>query len=395
MSVWTQLPKTLAVACCGLVLSACPKFGGDKTDTQQHMVIAKPVHTVSHLYYSGNIMPLVTTNALSPVDGRITEIKFNYGDEIKKDQVLAEINSTQLSDDYHQTINNYLEKKDALDHQKFLFPGTSKLYEAQVISKYQFLEGKSALATARLEYMQAKYELEKVLKKALIDPKFIESLSVDKTQDIRSVLQQKFSHIDVRAQSDGVALFPSNADPIKKEDADDETLKVGHEVKTGQLILAIGNQEGLSTQIKVSEVDVNRLKVGMPVIVTGDAFADETLPGYIQSIASQAQNDKTSNLNVGQFDVMVAIPNVSAEQRKKIHVGMSCKVDVPIHNPSHIMLPLNAVWERDGQHYVTIVDPDSKRRLAIPVLTGHTTLTSVAILSGIKKGDKVIIHDPT
>ena len=393
------------VALCAL-LTGCP-FGDSskeagEVDSQSNIVIAKPMSSTSHLYYSGSIMPLVTTNALSPVDGRISELLFKYGDKIKKGQTLAIINSTQLADDYHQTVNAYLEKKDAMQHQSFLFPGTEKLYQAGVTSKYEYMQGKSALESSRLEFLQAKYELEKVLKKAGIDSALIEKLTLAETSEVTNILKKEFSHIPVIAQSEGVALFPTNAGSFNQlgggesqADSADADISVGGEVKTGQLILAIGNQQGFSTSIKVNEVDVNRLKVKMPVVVTGDAFPDITLKGYIQSIASQAQVDQSGNSNIGQFDVVIAMPNIPAAAHQMIDVGMSCKVDIPITNASSIMLPIQAVWKKDNQHFVTIIDAETQRRMAIPVTTGHTTPTSVAILTGIQKGDKVIVNDRT
>ena len=153
------------IASASFLLAGCPSQSAvANTKTPAQVVIANPIHTTSHLFYSGTIAPLVTNNALSPVDGRITDVLFNYGDQIKKEQKLAVINSTQLADDYHQTINNFLEKKDAMQHQQFLFKGTAKLWEAKVISKDEFVTGKSRLESSKIEYLQAKYELEKVLK---------------------------------------------------------------------------------------------------------------------------------------------------------------------------------------------------------------------------------------
>ena len=388
-----SLASLLALTFSLLALTGCKEqpTSHPQSVSSSSIVTAQLVQTHSHLYYSGSITPLITTNALSPVDGRITDRLFQYGDQINKGQPLAIINSTQLADDYHQNVNGFLEKKDAMQHQAFLFKGTAKLWEAQVIAKYEYLQGKSALETSRLEYLQAKYELEKVLKKAGVNPADIENLTLDKTNEVDNLLKKQFSHIVVTANSSGVALYPSNTSHSKSDDELNEEIEVGREVKTGQLVLAIGDQHGLSTHIQVSEIDVNRLKVGMPVKVTGDAFPEIILDGRIQSIASQAQRSESGDSNVGQFDVIIEIPKVMLDQLKVIHVGMSCKVNISIENAKSIMLPIQAVWERGGQHYVTVFDSKTKQRFDRAVMTGQTTLSSVAILSGVHEGEQIVV----
>jgi hypothetical protein len=93
---------------------------------------------------------------------------------------------------------------------------------------------------------------------------------------------------------------------------------------------------------------------------------------------------------LGNFLVQVQVPNVPPEQQQVIHVGMSANIEFDIPQESEIYLPIKAVHQVNGKRYVTVIDASGKKREA-PVMTGKTTLTEVAIISGIKQGDRIVV----
>lgn len=125
--------------------------------------------------------------------------------------------------------------------------------------------------------------------------------------------------------------------------------------------------------------------------MTGDAFPGITLSGYVESVAAQANPQSGGGEGgLSMFEVMIKIPKVSADQQKIIHVGMSASVEFDIPEPPQIYLPIKAVYEKNGQKLVTVVSPSGEQR-AVPVITGKTTLTEVAIVQGVSAGDRVVV----
>ena len=387
----------LALLCLVALLSGCK--GGNQTKEQQkkvQIVTAKMETPVTKLFFNGSIQPISKLSVVSPVDGRIAELKFTYGRDVKKGQELSSISSTQLADKYRKAVTDYLQKKDTYANGIESYQGSEALYRAGVVSKEAYLTAKNQYENNVLSFFQAKFELEKLLKKVNIDPTEIEKLTIGKTKAVNKILRRRFSHIVVNSPGSGVALFPT---PDQTTGTGDEKqsgkLIVGSQVKTGQLMLTIGDLSGLSVQVKVSEINVNRIKPGMSVIVTGDAFPDIKLKGKVMAVASQADPDQSGGGagSLSMFNISIKIAKITVKQRKVIHVGMTAKIEIDIKKSPRIMLPIKAVIRKKGQNTVTVVGALGARKSVI-VQVGETTPDGkIAILKGLKSGDKVVVHD--
>ncbi len=375
-----------------LLLGCKSKTSATKPTAHITTVTAKLQTQVTRLYYKGSLSPLTSTSVLSPVEGNITKLFFKYGAFVKKDQTLVLIDSTKLADDYREAITKYLQAKDAFGTGKQTYEGTVALYKAGVISSNDYATGKSQYETNVLNYYQAKFSLEKILAQANVDPKSIESLSIVDTKQVNQILQRQFSNIMVHAPADGVALFPV----ASESSGNDKTgkLTVGSEVKQGQLILSIGDLSGFSVVLPVSEISINKIKPGLSAIVTGDAFPGITLKGVVTSVANQANPDNSGGGNgMSLFNIEVQMPSITAEQQQIIHVGMTATIEIDINNPPRVLLPIQAVFQKNNQNMVTIVDPKTQTQRDVPVITGDTTLTDVVIVKGVNPGDVVVVHD--
>ncbi len=356
------------------------------------IIVAKLQGSVTQLYFKGSLSPLRNIPVLSPVDGTVVKLFFKYGDTVKKDQNIVAIDSAKLADDYRQAVTKYLQAKDTYENSIQSYIGTEALHKAGVISTDEYLTDKSQHETNVLNYYQSKYDLEKVLRKAEIDPETIEKLSIVDTQEVNKILQRRFSNITVTSPGDGVALFPVSTDS-SGSDGKNGKLALGSQVKEGQLILSVGDLSGFSLTLQVSEININKMQTGLKAIVIGDAFPGITLHGSVTSVAKQANPGQGSSGEVSMFNFVVQVPDITADQLKVIRVGMTANVEIDIKEPPHILVPINAVFQKDGQSMVTIIDPKTKQTKDVPVLTGQTTLTDVVILNGVKSGDQVIVHD--
>jgi multidrug efflux pump subunit AcrA (membrane-fusion protein) len=92
------------------------------------------------------------------------------------------------------------------------------------------------------------------------------------------------------------------------------------------------------------------------------------------------------------FAVSVDVPKVSKKDQKDLRVGMTAKIEIQIKKPPKVMIPIDAVFSKRGEIYVTQVDPKTGQRKNVPVETGPTTENNVVIIEGIKAGDKVVVY---
>jgi multidrug efflux pump subunit AcrA (membrane-fusion protein) len=355
------------------------------------IVIAKEEKTTTHLYYKGTIQPIETKPVISPVEGRVTEIHFEYGDQVKDKAVLIALSSNQLEKDYRDAVSGYLQKKMVFESGKQSYKGDIELHKAGVISDEEFANNKKSYQSAILDFYASKLQLEKVLSKVHVERSHIDKLSLDNQEAIDHMLRREFRHINVVAPTAGIALFPASDGSSGGDEEKQGELDIGSVVKENQRILSVGDLSGFSLRIKVSEIDVNRIEPGFEAVITGDAFPDTVLKGKVVSVASQADPSESSSSSLSFFDVSIKVPKISSEERRTIHVGMTAKIDIGIENPSQILLPLSAIQDKEGKISVTILDPTTNKPKVIPVVTGETTVEKINIVKGIKPGDKVII----
>lgn len=360
---------------------------------KSHVIVAKLETPILKLFFSGMLNPIQTLPVVSPVAGNIVTMNFTYGEKIQENQLLFEVMSSELAGNYRKAINDYLQKKLAYTTNQQNFAGQQTLYDAGAIAKNDYITSKTQLDNSKLDFLQAEYELEHVLRTANVDPGKVEKLSISDTSEVNQLLQRRFRHVPVLATGTGIALFPSQKQDSGSGSADSSSgkLTVGASVKQDQLLLSIGDLSGLSAVFNASEVDIYRIHTGMPVTVTGSAFPGKELKGVVSSVSAQA-NQGGSTGGLSMYAVSVKIPNVEAKTMERIRVGMTAKFEIDIDTQPRIMLPLQAVQEKNGNSVVTILEATGKEK-EITVVTGRTTMTDVVIESGIKVGDKVVVHD--
>lgn len=359
-----------------------------KDDTSVKTVTATLQKPVQQLFYSGTLSPISSIAVESPVAGVVTKVGFIYGEEVQSNQQLFILSSHELAQNYRKAITDYLQKKQAYQTQITNYSGEGALYKFGVISKSEYQSSQAQFQNAELAYMESRFSLEKILRVVGVSPKEIEALTLADMVQLGKLLQQHFKDVSVIAPSSGVALYPQNSSSASDSQSDG-ILTVGSTIKQGQLLISIGDLSGLSATFNVSEVDVNRLKKGMHVIVTGSAFPGLTLHGEISAVSAEANKNENGN-GISMFTVNIVIPQISPAAMAVIRVGMTAKFEIDIQGAPQILLPIAAVSQYNGMNVVQVQFPNGKIT-RVPVVTGETTPTEIAIISGVKAGDKVVI----
>jgi multidrug efflux pump subunit AcrA (membrane-fusion protein) len=157
----------------------------------------------------------------------------------------------------------------------------------------------------------------------------------------------------------------------------------------GDILLAIGNTEGLSMTAEVDELEVLKIRKDQEVRITIDAFA-ETIQGRVSHISSQAVKAEGGK-KAASFEVTIAMESLPAGLRDKLRLGMSANMEIMLLNkPNVMLLPIQAVLTEGRDHLVTVRDKATQSLKKVKVETGITTIDSVEIMSGINAGDEVV-----
>lgn len=339
-----------------------------------YTVIAQPL--VAPLYFTGIIMPYQVENISSPIDGAVKAIYFNYGQNVEKGQILFEVSSSKLQQIFQEALSSYLKNLDDYNDKNRQYKASINLRKLQFISDDDFYSKKNARDESYLLLIESQTKLKETLVKLGLNTDVNKYKKMGRSE-ITDLLTNKPDEIKIKAPISGIALSPI--------DNSDQAIVQGSAVKQDQVLTTIGALNSLSIIVKVSEVDIEKIHSGLNVKITGPAFPGVILNGFVDSVDNQATSDGTS---LPTFPVRIKVNQLSKSQQKKIHIGMSAKVEIDIESKHVIKVPIKAIYQKNNQTFVNVRDHNKINSVA--VVTGDTTLDSVIIKSGLKSGDNIV-----
>jgi PAS domain S-box-containing protein len=371
--------------------------------------VVKPEPISSGITLTGNIEPLEIVNVICPFSGRIADKHFSYGKEVRKGDLLLQLDTSALevrlreaqsalikarqhynkikdwntSSEVSRARRSYIKAKNALEALKRKREDTKRLFERGIVSAQEWESTDSQFDNQKLDFETIKEELESVLRQGDRQQVNIAHMQLANARALVQDIEAKIKKSDVRAPVAGVVILPTSTDNIRQED-----FQIGGAVADNSVLLAIGNLEGLTVRTKADEVDIGKIRTGQKVAVTGDAFPNVSLEGSIRDIASQGRGNKMPT-----FDVTVTVNKVSAEQKQKVRLGMTSILEVKVYeNPSALLVPLTAVRLSGNKRFVAIRDQVSGQVKTVEVQTGMTTINSVEIIKGLQAGEAVLVR---
>jgi HlyD family secretion protein len=370
-----------------LILSQASCNGHEKMKphaSNKYKIKLHPLH--STLHFTGTIKPVRESPLISPIDAIIESMNVHYGQMIKKEEVVLTLKSKELQKQYNDTLTDYLKAKDSYSITTAKFVGTQDLWNSGLLSKNNFLTEKSSVNTERVSLMQATRKLTELLKQ--IDENNSQNLStlnLANFDEVKKILTSEHDLMTLKAPSDGVILYPST------KSAEDKTGKitVGSSVKSGQIIALIGDLKGVSVEIDVPEIDIDKIHLGMSAKISGVAFGKMQLKGKLISINTQASD--TSAGGLPSFTGVVEVSSLTAEQQAWVKVGMSAVIELNAESTNQLLIPIAAVKREKQSLVVNLQLPRGGVEKRI-ITTGTAQAESIVVESGLKEGD-VVIYD--
>lgn len=364
------------------LLLACGNPAHDKKNQiKTYEVQTENMHKT--LYFTGIMQPLGENTLTNPMDAVVETMHYRYGQEVKKGELVFTLNSVELQKQYNDTLTDYLKAKDSYTVARTKFRGTDELWQAGLLSKNNYVSEKSGLNTARVSLMQATQKLSDMLEK-MGDNTYqnLSALSFEEFDKVRLALNSKHNLIYLKAPSDGVLLYPPKS-------GDDKTsrLSVGAGVKSGQVLALIGDLTGIHLEIDVPEVDIDKIKPGMPAIIRSVVFPKDELKGTLVSINAQASTSSGGGLP--SFTAIVEVKHLEPQQRAWVKVGMSASIELGVNSENKFLIPIAAIKQEQGRRVVQVRsnNGDIKTRT---VTTGEAEADKVVVDSGLNAGDVIV-----
>lgn len=362
-------------------LLACSGPSQQKVTMSRYVVHAESIHKTLH--FTGTIQPIQEYTLISPMDAVVETIYYHYGQHVKKNQAVFTLNSSELQKQYNETLTEYLKAKDSYSIARAKFVGTEDLWKEGLLSKNNYLSEKSSLNTSRITLMQTTRKLTEMLEKMGEGTyKDLSRLNFSEFDKIRLALTGKHNLVQLKSPSDGLVLYPPKASEDKSA-----RVSVGASTKAGQVLAMIGDLSGIRIEIDIPEVDIEKIKLGMPATIHGMAFAKQELKGTLLEVNAQASS--TNGTALPSFTAVVEVKPLNPEQQAFVKVGMSASVELAIESADKLLVPIAAIQQKGGQSIVKILTKQGKMTEQ-PVITGTAYADKAVIDTGLKEGDIIM-----
>ncbi len=158
------------------------------------------------------------------------------------------------------------------------------------------------------------------------------------------------------------------------------------------IVATLGSR--LQVTVDINEVDVAKVALHAPAVITVDALPGAEFPGTVTRVAPASTNafssdggSGSSTSSISKFSVKVAFDRSDPRLRS----GMSANVAIISRKHTHVVLaPLEAVPFSDKSGQVTVINAAGKTQ-ARTVTTGLRDDTEVEIVSGLAPGEKLVV----
>ncbi|MDE6654716.1 MAG: efflux RND transporter periplasmic adaptor subunit [Muribaculaceae bacterium] len=152
---------------------------------------------------------------------------------------------------------------------------------------------------------------------------------------------------------------------------------------TGQLpIVTVGQiTPSVKVMINITENDFTKVKTGLPVEVTFDAFPEEVFKGKISRIYP------TVDPNTRTFQTEILINNPQGQ----VLPGMFARVSMDLGSQQHVVVPDLAVVKQTGSGNKYVYVYSNGKVTFTQIELGQRLGDSYELLSGIQDGDTVVV----
>jgi HlyD family secretion protein len=335
----------------------------------------------------GQVVAAVSPTLYSDVNGTVT-LKVVAGDAVKKGQVLAQIDSPELTSSYQQEQSTLLSmqtdlertrinsKKAALASQEGVDQAGVTLEAARremkraeaawgykVISEHDYAKAKDDLAAAQLNYDNAKANTELDKEGLNFDVKAKE-LQVKREQLLVSDLKRRYDGLTVRSPVDGMV--------------GNIAVQQRTNVTPNQPIMTVVDLTQMEIQIQIPETYTDGLALGM---ATEISYGGNRYQGKLTAVSPEVQN----NLVIGRVRFAANPPKgLKQNQQVQVRIVMDSRDGV-------LMVQRGPFLDAGGGNVAYLVHDGIATRTAIH--TGAASIGQVEILDGVKEGDTLVISD--
>lgn len=309
---------------------------------------------------TGTIEPVTKVEVGTQVSGIISKVYVDYNSIVKKGDVIAELDRTNLISELSSSENNMKSARGEYEYQKKNLERVQKLYDKGLVSADDFDTANLAFQKAKNSYETAKFGVEKA--------------------------RTNLGYATITSPIDGVVLSK----------AIEEGQTVASSYNTPTLFTIAADLTDMRLIANVDEADIGNVVEGLNCAYTVDAFPNSTFEGVV----TQVRQEPATTSNVVTYEVVVSAPNPEL----KLKPGLTANVTIYTMEKRGVTAVSNKALRFApnatllGEEY-KIVDSDGKHKLwtlndktftAHNVSVGDTNGSLTEVLGGVPAGTEVV-----
>ena len=354
--VWIAMILVVVIAVAAWLLS-----GGKKEEQINFKQEKVATHTLQNsITATGTIEAVTSVTVGTQVSGIVNKLYVDYNSVVKKGQVIAELDKTNLISELNTAKANLASTESNLSYQSANMKRYLTLYKKGLVSADEY-------ENALLAYRQAKEQ-------------------VASSRENVQKAQTNLGYATITSPIDGTVISKSV----------EEGQTVAASFNTPELFTIAKDLKNMQVIANVDEADIGGVAVGNRVNFTVDAYPDDTFEGVVKQVRLEA----TTTNNVVTYEVVISAPNADL----KLKPGLTANVTIYTKEQANILSVANKALrftptkETVGKD-MKIVDCKGKNKVwtlngntltAHSVNIGQSDAMHTQIISGIKAGQSVV-----
>ena len=268
---------------------------------------------------NGSINPVTLVNVGTQVSGRVKKIYADYNDQVKKGQILLELEDELFKAQIAQSVGNVKNNEASLELAKANEIRMRSLFEKEYVSKQELDQSVQALKSAEAQLSTTKAQL---------------------TRD-----QTNYGYSIIKSPVAGVVV--------------DRVVDVGQTVaaslQTPTLFKIAQDLSKMQIDTSFAEADIGRIQVGQVAKFNVDAFPNKNFEGMVKQI----RLNPTNTANVVTYDIVISVDNPD----QKLLPGMTAYVNITFAKHDNVLLVPNAALRyrpKNEETMMTLKKEDKK-----------------------------------
>jgi HlyD family secretion protein len=367
--------------------------GGTKIDPSKLAKVEKG-DLAKSVVATGKVTPITKVEVKSKASGIVKKLLVDYGDRVKKGQLLAQLDKEEIQAQVDQARAaleaaeaNLSSSRADYDRAKVDAEGPDVPLLKRAYDRAVGMAKEGVVSTSALEDAQKNYELalnkQNVAKAQVTVLKAkIAQAEAQVAQDRATLkqLEEQLSYTDIESPIDGVVLSRD----VEMGDAVSSILVLG---SSATLVMTLGDTSQVYVKGKVDESDIGKVYLGQPARIKVESFKDKTFNGVVTKISPMGVEKD----NVTTFEVRVSINNPGGELKAE----MTANAEIILEEHKNVLqIPEGSIiYDKDKKASVEIPDSkakDGKKKVALNI--GISNGAKTEVLSGLKEGDQVVLQ---